>query len=367
MIAGMRTVVLALSLAGCGRVNFDATGDAGIVDPPLPDAATFTAPCDVATLVGTGDVATPFGVAAEANLYRATWLDSSKVVHVLGVERTGDAIAVNERTFGASAFLPQPAGADVELLAGRTVSIMWGTSQTTVRQLIGSQLGTGRSTAYGALITDLGRNGTQMFMLLPGGDLRVQTVDPTMLTYGSSSLVDMQMTEQQQVIGIRDGAMLVAARPNADDCTAWTFSGTLVERGLGNVPADMNSCEEVAAAHASIPDQRALAYTYLAATPLIRAQSISELAAPGVPVTLTAGTEPRIASGGFHFRIAFRTTSGVVRVAKLSPDLAVVSDELLHPTAVGRFALASNDGEVLAVYATTTTPNEIWIKRLCGT
>jgi len=119
MIAGMRTVVLALSLAGCGRVNFDATGDAGIVDPPLPDAATFTAPCDVATLVGTGDVATPFGVAAEANLYRATWLDSSKVVHVLGVERTGDAIAVNERTFGASAFLPQPAGADVELYRGR--------------------------------------------------------------------------------------------------------------------------------------------------------------------------------------------------------------------------------------------------------
>lgn len=363
----MRAAVLVLLLAGCGRIAFDAIGDGGSVDPPLPDAATFTAPCDVATLVGTGDVAGELRVAAEGGLYRATWLDANQRVYVLGIERTGDAIAANARSFGPSAFLPQPAGADVALAGTSTVAITWGTSQTEVRQLIGSQLATGRSTSYTALVTDIGDGPDRVYMLMASGDLRVQTVDPAMLMIGPSMLVDMQMTEREAVIPIQGGALITAARPNADDCTVWAYSSALALLGSTNLPNDMNSCEEIAAAHAHVQDRRAVAYTYLAGmTTTVRAQPVSEVAAPGAPVTVAPGTDPRIASGGTRYRVAYRNPSGVARVATLTADLVVDADVELHATPVRAFGLASNDGEVAAVYATTSTPNEIWFKRFCG-
>ena len=358
-------LVVALSLAGCGRIGFDATGVAGDADPPLPDAMVFTAPCEQPRRVGTADAITELNIAAEGTLYRATWIDSMRKMHVFGIERTGDAIAVQERIFGGSAFLPTPMGSDVEIAGGRTVSITWGTTQTEVRQLIGAQLGTGRSSAYGALITDLSRFGSQMAMLLTGGDLRVQTAEPAMLTYGPSQVVDMQMTSLQRVVQTVDSAMIVTARPNADDCNVWTYSSALQQSGFSPVPSDTNACNEIVGTYAATGNKRAIAYTYVAGVDeSIRFSLVTETADVVAPVTVGAGSEPRAASGGSRFRIAFRDAAGVVRLATLSNDAVVTGSNPLHEAPVIRHALASNTDEVLAMWITAT--NELWFERLCG-
>ena len=367
----MRAVWLTL-LLGCGRIGFDATGGGNgddtpsDADPPIPDAVTLAAPCDVPTLVAMGDVASSLNAAAAGTSYRVTWMGGG-VTHILGIERTGEQLAVRERMYGASAFLPTPIGADIEIVNGQTVHIMWGTTQTEVR-LLNVQLATARSTAYGALITDLARAGeTRMFLVQPGNDLRLGllTPSPTALEYTPSVTVEMQMTAAQRVAPTPNGGIVVAARPNGDDCDVWTYTDELTRIGGSAVPSDPNACDEIDGAYATAPARRAITYSYTSgALTQIRVQGIDVVATPDTPMFVANGIRPRIATGGNLFRLGYVATSGLTRVATVGGALAILGDAELHPSPIRSFALASGDGEVIAVYATQA--NEVFLRRFCG-
>jgi hypothetical protein len=285
-------------------------------------------------------------------------------MHVLGIERTGDNVAVAERTFAPSAFLPSPLGSSIAVAGGTTIAVMFDDGASELRKLAGAQLGTARSIAYTARVTEVARAGAQAVALRTGADLFAQAIDPAAFELGSSVLVDMQMTEGERAAALPDGVVIVAARPNADDCNIYAYSPALAARGTAVVPNDANRCDEIAAASSAA--QGAIAYTYAAQVTEIRVQAINAAGTPGPSVDIGGGTLPAIASGGTLFRVTFRTPTGVYQVATVTSGLLMQTVDNLHPTPLRSAALASNAGEVIAMYATTDTPNQVFLRRFCG-
>ncbi len=82
------------------------------------------------------------------------------------------------------------------------------------------------------------------------------------------------------------------------------------------------------------------------------------------------GSEPSFASAGTSFFVAFRSTAAPssFAISKLDGAFATLQAYALHldTSALRTAVLASGDGEAIAVYAVTGSPDQIWLRRLCG-
>ncbi len=366
-----------LCLAACGRIGFglrsDAAGDGRVDDTIAVDGIMANAPCGMPIQIGTGDVATTPSAAVGASSYRVAWLDGAGTIHLIGIERSGDAIATGERTFPPDT-IPSPLGTTVVLVGDFTIIGWWDAANSEQYGLVGPQLAeSGGSHGANFPVSQIVRSGTQLYALWAGSTIQVGTLTLTTtastpnFTYGAFMMIDNQRPQAASIAPAGgDGLLVVTSRPVLKDCSVWTLSSGLAVLGTAAVPNDGTRCDEIHGAYA--PTANTLAAARLHAVLGLQLDPLSATAQPGTAVTLASAIQGfQIAGIASTFYVVYQPSSQTYRLAKVSSMLAMESDTTLHvdATPLRSATVAPGDAEGLAVWATTTTPNQLWMERLC--
>lgn len=359
----MRSGGLAASvlIAAC-RINFDPIGETDAY--PLADAAVFTAPCDMPIQIGQGHPRL-LNAAMEGTGYRVVWLDDAAAVHVIAIDRTGDAIAVRERVLPLASGFPMPTSVEIAVVGGVTVLAYSQPVSTILATLDPVDLVQSPFHGNNWQFVDIAASGAQLVVAMLMNDLFVGTVEVPRFAIPAYSQVDQMMLLSPRVAAAAGGgALVMTARPTQDDCTAWAYSGTAVLLGEAQIPNDSQRCDRMTGAYASSADQLAVGYE---SQGMVWALGLSASAQPvAAPVAIAPGNDAMIASSGTRFHVTYQPAGwSYYNLASMTSSLTGVNVTLLPPIveAIDKTTVASGDGEAIAVWATFS--GAIWMRRIC--